>query len=432
MSEVKTKARAAREASYSMASLSTETKNQALTLIADAIWDQRNGITNANRKDIEEAQVMLENGEINEAMMNRLRLDESKILKIVDMIKSVAALEDPIGITDYSMELDQGLELNRTSSPLGVIGVIFESRPDALTQISSLCLKSGNSVILKGGSEAKHSNKKLYTIIKDSSEALPKGWIQLLESRKDVKELLDQDEYVDLIIPRGSNSFVRYIQENTRIPVLGHSDGVCHIYIDWDADVEMAVDVCYDAKVQYPSVCNAVDMILVHSDIATMFLPQMIEKFQKRNVEIHGFYRVRRVVSDGVIEATVDDLGREYLDYIVSLKIVDDLDEAVSYINRYGSHHTDAIITSSQGAAHRFMNSVDSANVFWNASTRFSDGYRYGLGAEVGISTGKIHARGPTGLEGLTSYKYHLKGNGHVVADYSGKNAKKFTHKLIQ
>ena len=431
MSEVIKKAREAREASYLLAKLSTDVKDQALYKIADSIWQHKEELVESNRKDIETAEMMLRRGEITKAMMKRLELNNEKIQRITDMVRSVASLDDPIGKTEYSIELDKGLELYRVTSPIGVIAVIFESRPDVLPQIASLCLKSGNSILLKGGSEARHSNQQLFSIIKDAVNALPEGWIQLIEARKEIDELLKLDGYVDLIIPRGSNDFVRYIQNNTRIPVLGHADGVCHVYVDNEADVDMAVNVCYDAKVQYPSVCNAVDTILIHEEIADKFLPHIVDRFMKRNVEMRGCSRVLESVKGGVREATSEDWGAEYLDYIVSMKVVDDVDEAINHINTLGSHHTDAIITSNEKTAYRFMTSLDSANVFWNASTRFSDGYRYGLGSEVGISTGKIHVRGPTGLEGLTIYKYYLEGDGHIVADYEDNKSKKFTHKPI-
>jgi len=431
MGEVIKKAREAREASYLLAKLSTDVKDQALYKIADSIWQHKEELVESNRKDIETAEMMLRRGEITKAMMKRLELNNEKIQRITDMVRSVASLDDPIGKTEYSIELDKGLELYRVTSPIGVIAVIFESRPDVLPQIASLCLKSGNSILLKGGSEARHINQQLFSIIKDAVNVLPEVWIQLIEARKEIDELLKLDGYVDLIIPRGSNDFVRYIQNNTRIPVLGHADGVCHVYVDNEADVDMAVNVCYDAKVQYPSVCNAVDTILIHEEIADKFLPHMVDRFMKRNVEMRGCSRVLESVKGGVREATSEDWGAEYLDYIVSMKVVDDVDEAINHINTLGSHHTDAIITSNEKTAHRFMASLDSANVFWNASTRFSDGYRYGLGSEVGISTGKIHMRGPTGLEGLTIYKYYLEGDGHIVADYEDNKSKKFTHKPI-
>jgi glutamate-5-semialdehyde dehydrogenase len=431
MSEMTEKARAARRASYGMAKMSTDAKNAALHRIADSIWSRRDEVLEANGRDMAAAAGMLESGLITAAMMKRLALNADKVQEIVDMIRSVAALDDPVGKTLQAVELDEGLKLFKVTSPLGVVAVIFESRPDALTQITSLCLKSGNSVLLKGGTEARNSNRMLYKIIDEACPALPEGWIQIMEDREEVSELLKLDEYVDFIIPRGSNEFVSYIQSNTSIPVLGHADGVCHIYVDEEADVEMAVSVCHDAKVQYPSVCNAVDTILVHEAIADRFLPAMVKRFKESEVEVRGCRRVNEKVTSGVVEATSGDWGKEYLDYVVALKIVDDVEEAVDHINAYGSHHTDAIVTANEETAETFMESVDSAGVFWNASTRFSDGYRYGLGSEVGISTGKIHARGPTGLDGLTIHKYYLKGGGHVVADYSGVNPKRFMHRPL-
>jgi glutamate-5-semialdehyde dehydrogenase len=425
-------AKEAREASYSLAIMSNTEKNQALDSIANAIWNQRNTLLEYNMKDVETAKLLLDEGEISEAIMKRLQLDNNKIKDIIEMVKSVARLDDPIGKTEYAVELDEGMELYRVTSPIGVVAMIFESRPDALSQIASLCLKSGNCVLLKGGSETKHSNEMLFSIIRDATPSMPKGWIQLMETREDVRSMLKLDEYIDLVIPRGSNSFVKYIQTNTNIPVLGHADGVCHIYVDKEADIDMAVKVCYDSKIQYPSVCNAVDMILVHKEIADIFLPVIIEKLNSQNVEIRGDSYVRDNISNSIKATTGEDLGAEYLDYIVAFCVVESINEAINHINRYGSHHTDAIITMNGKTAASFMGLVDSASVFWNASTRFADGYRYGLGSEVGISTGKIHARGPTGLEGLTIYKYYLKGNGNIVADYTGINAKKYKHTPIK
>jgi glutamate-5-semialdehyde dehydrogenase len=433
MTEVIDKAKAARRAATDISTMDIEQRNGALKAMADAIWRNRVSLVEANRKDLAEAKVLINKGEIRQAVVQRLKLDLNKVQSVVDMVRSVADLEDPVGRTLYAKELDEGLELYRVSSPLGVVGVVFESRPDALPQIASLCLKSGNAVLMKGGSETKHSNQALFSVIKEATEeaGAPEDWIQLLEAREEVVKLLSLHEYVDLIVPRGSNNFVRYIQSNTKIPVLGHSDGVCQIYVDSYADQGKAVEVCLDAKVQYPSVCNAVDAILVHKDIYATFLPKLVQRLVGAGVEVRGCPVTVELLGDEVKQATDHDWGHEYLDYIVAVRVVDSLDEAIEYVNTFGSHHTDAIITEDRAAAIRFLGKVDSANVFWNASTRFSDGYRYGLGAEVGISTAKIHARGPTGLEGLTIYKYLLLGRGQTVGPYAGKNRKSFTHRKI-
>ena len=427
MNDVSSKAWEAYRASLSMAALSTEEKNKALLSLADSLWVRRSEIMEANRRDLERAGRLLGEGLMTSAAMSRLVLDEAKICKMVEMVRSVIGLSDPVGVTNYSMELDDGLNLYRVTSPVGVIGFVFESRPDALVQIASLCLKSGNSCLLKGGSEAQMSNRILFNVVKDATASIQPGWVQLLEERSEVMDLLVLDEFVDLVIPRGSNTFVKYVQDNTRIPVLGHSEGVCNIYVDSEVDVSMAVNVCIDSKVQYPAVCNAVDCILVHSGVAEALIPRLIKGLQIKGVEVRVDHRVRSIFTSETKPLTDSDLGEEYLDYIVAIRVVDDLEEAVNFINRYGSHHTDAIMTLDPENARRFMSMVDSASVFWNASTRFADGYRYGLGAEVGISTGKIHARGPTGLEGLVSYKYYLKGDGHVVADYAEKR-RSFKH----
>ena len=310
-------------------------------------------------------------------------------------------LPDPVGKTLDSTELDKELELYRVSCPIGVIGVIFESRPDALVQISTLCLKSGNSVLLKGGREALCTNRILAEIIREATEksGIPSGWIQLLETRDDVNEMLKMDQYIDLIIPRGSNEFVKFIMENSNIAVLGHADGICHCYVDADADIKMAVDIVVDSKTQYVAVCNATETLLVHKDAAKEFLPLLKEEMLKKNVELVGCERTREIID--VAASSDEDWKTEYLDYKLSIKIVDNTAEAIDHINTYGSGHTDSIITSNKENAELFMNLVDSGNVFWNCSTRFSDGFRYGFGAEVGISTNKIHARGPVGLEGL-------------------------------
>jgi glutamate-5-semialdehyde dehydrogenase len=415
-----------KEVSIIISALDTNTKNKALNEIANALRENIHTIISANNKDLE----ISKQNNLPAPLLKRLVYDEKKIQDTIDGIQSLIQLPDPVGITLDSTELDKGLELYKVSCPIGVIGVIFESRPDALVQISTLCLKSGNAVLLKGGSEAGNTNKVLADIIVEatSKAGIPENWLQLLESRADVNEMLKMDEYIDLIIPRGSNEFVRYIMDNSNIPVLGHADGICHVYVDKDADLNNALKVSIDSKTQYVAVCNAAETLLVHKDIAPVFLPALKAELDKFPVELRGCERTRQIID--VAPATEKDWETEYLDYIWSIKIVDSLDEAINHINRYGSGHTESIITSNASAAKKFMDLCDSANVFWNASTRFSDGFRYGLGAEVGISTNKIHARGPVGLEGLVIYKWKLIGSGQIVADYnSGK--RKFTHQKL-
>jgi len=412
-----------KEASVQLSALNTETKNKALQNIAAALLENIPAIVEANQKDIAASK---ENN-LPAPLIKRLLFDEKKIRSTVDGIESLIRLPDPVGVTLSATELDEGLELYKVSCPIGVIGVIFESRPDALVQISTLCLKSGNAVLLKGGSEATHTNRILAEIIANATHqsGIPEGWIQLLESRAEVNEMLKMDEYIDLIIPRGSNEFVRYIMENSRIPVLGHADGICHVYVDAEADLEMAIKIAVDSKTQYVAVCNAAETLLVHKDIAPQFLPRLKERLDKFPVELRGCQRTQQIIP--VTPATDQDWKTEYLDYIWSIRVVDDVQEAIGHINRYGSGHTETIVTNNARTAELFMNLCDSGNVFWNASTRFSDGYRYGLGAEVGISTNKIHARGPVGLEGLVIYKWKLIGKGHIVDDYA-TGTRKFTH----
>jgi delta-1-pyrroline-5-carboxylate synthetase len=363
-------AQAARNAAIKLANISTEVKNEALLRMAESIKQNKNRIFEANRKDVENAN--REN--LPKALVDRLKLDESKINDIIRSLESVAGLEDPVGKTLSAIELDKGLELFKVSCPIGVIGAIFESRPDALVQIASLCLKSGNAVILKGGSEVKNSNAVLFEILHSSSQGLPEGWIQLAETREDVRQMLKLDKYIDLLVPRGSNQFVKYIQENTSIPVLGHSEGICHVYVDRDADLDMAVNICYDAKVQYPAVCNAVETILVDKPIAEVFLPKVAERLTKAGVKIKGCSETIKLLKNFKIDP-VEDWHVEYLDLIVSMRIVDGVDEAINHINKYGSKHTDAIVTENSETARRFLNFVDSSSVMHNASTRFSDGF---------------------------------------------------------
>ncbi|MDR9382203.1 MAG: glutamate-5-semialdehyde dehydrogenase, partial [Natronomonas sp.] len=347
------------------------------------------------------------------------------------MVESVAEQDDPLGATLSARELDEGLELYRVAVPIGVIATVFESRPDALVQIAALALKSGNAVILKGGSEANESNRTLYRIIGEATggsfETLPAGWAQLIEAHEEVDRLLELDEKVDLVMPRGSSAFVSYIQNNTQIPVLGHTEGVCHVYVDEEADLSMAEEVAFDAKVQYPAVCNAVETLLVNESVASEFLPGLVERYEAAGVELRGDAATREIVDIG--EATEADWRTEYGDLELSIKLVSDVYDAIEHVNANGSKHTESILTENAETAEAFMTGIDAASVFHNASTRFADGYRYGLGAEVGISTGKIHARGPVGLEGLTTYKYYLEGDGHLVATYAGEDALPFTHR---
>jgi len=416
-------ARRVKEASIKMAAAGTELKNSALGRIASKLLENGEAIFEANRRDVERSR----SEGLAAPLVKRLVFDAGKLDEVVEGIKSLIALPDPVGRTLSATLLDEGLELYKVTCPIGVMGVIFESRPDALVQISSLCLKSGNAVLLKGGSEARETNRVLADIIVEAAAeaGLPPDWLKLLETRAEVSEMLKLDEYIDLIIPRGSNEFVRYIMDNSRIPVLGHADGICHLYVDEDADLDLAVRVAVDAKTQYVAVCNAVETLLVHEGVAGRFLPVLKSAMEERGVTLLGCPRTREIIPAG--PATEEDWRTEYLDYVLSVKVVGGLEEAVEHINTYGSGHTDGIITGDPRRAADFMALVDSGNVFWNCSTRFSDGFRYGLGAEVGISTGKIHARGPVGLEGLVIYKYLLLGNGHVVADYAAKK-RSFIH----
>jgi glutamate-5-semialdehyde dehydrogenase len=425
--DIRALAQQARAASIELAAASTALKNRALEQIALALDANRERVFEANAADLRESEQM----GLASPLMKRLRFDEIKLADVTGGIRSLVALPDPVGRTLSATEMDRGLELFRVSCPIGVIGVIFESRPDALVQISTLCLKSGNALLLKGGREATHTNRALFDIIRSASEegGVRKGWIQLLETRDEVAEMLALDDLIDLVIPRGSNEFVRYIMDHSNIPVMGHADGICHVYVDSDADVDMAVSLTVDSKCQYVAVCNAAETLLVHEHIAHAFLPKVKEALEKRHVEIRGCGATARIID--VKQATEEDWKTEYLDYIISVKIVASMDEAVRHINTYGSGHTDAIVTGSAASAAKFISLVDSGNVFWNASTRFSDGFRYGLGAEVGISTGKIHARGPVGLEGLVIYKWIIQGSGQTVADYA-EGKKKFTHRSLE
>lgn len=412
--------KAAREASFRTAVIETEIKNRALLKIAEALQSRRSEIEAANDEDMRRAAA----DKLTPALVDRLRLDGHKIDSLVTGLKSLAELPDPVGAVQLKRELDTGLILERIAVPIGVIGVIFEARPEAFIQIAALCIKSGNAVILKGGREAASSVRLLNEIVNDALAATDSRFeaaVQSVASREEVNALLKFDRYIDLMIPRGSNRLVRSIIENTKIPVLGHADGLCHTYVDADADIAKAVRVVTDAKCQYPAACNATETVLVHSRIAPAFLPALKAALDGK-VELRGCPETLKLIS--VNPASDDDWDEEYNDLILSIKIVASAEEAIEFINRHGSRHTDAVLTENRETAALFLRKVDSASVYHNCSTRFADGFRYGFGAEVGISTHKIHARGPVGLEGLTIYKYLLHGDGQIVGDYvSGKSS---------
>jgi glutamate-5-semialdehyde dehydrogenase len=420
-------ARRAKQAAQKMAAVEGTAKDRALVQIAEVLRTNAHAIAAANRNDCQRS-----NQEALAApLLKRLAFDADKVAVACRGIDALVGLPDPVGTTLSALELDADLRLYRVTCPIGVIGVIFESRPDALVQIATLCLKSGNAVLMKGGSEAAETNRLLADLIASAGESagLPAGWMALLETRDEVTRMLALEDELDLIIPRGSNEFVRFIMDNTNVPVLGHADGICHLFVDSAADPGMAVRLAVDSKCQYVAVCNAVETILVHQDAAESVLPDLHAALLEQQVEIRGCERTCRRVE--AKPATDADWQTEYLDLIVSVKIVAGLDAAIGHINRYGSGHTDVIVTGDRSRAERFMNRVDSADVFWNCSSRFSDGFRFGLGAEVGISTNKIHARGPVGMEGLLIYKWRLQGNGQCVADYSGPDGRPFTHRRL-
>lgn len=414
-----------RLAAQKLAGLSTVEKNQAIEAVAQALEAAAPEIIAANEADCRAAEAE----GIPKPLYNRLKFDATKLNSTIAGLRDVAKLPDPVGVVQIHRELDQGLTLKRITCPLGVLGVIFEARPEAVIQISALAIKSGNGVILKGGKEAIHSCQALVNAIRQglSQTAVNPEAVQLLTTREEILELLRLDDYVDLIIPRGSNSFVKFVQDNTRIPVLGHAEGICHVYIDKSADLKKAIAITVDSKIQYPAACNAVETLLVHQEIASQFLLEAVTALQAKNVELRGDAQTLAIVN--IKPATEEDWSTEYTDLILSIKIVGNLEEAIAHINTYGSGHTDAIVTEDQESANIFLNQVDAAGVFHNCSTRFADGFRYGFGAEVGISTQQMPPRGPVGLEGLVTYKYQIVGDGHIVATYSGSNAKPFTHR---
>jgi glutamate-5-semialdehyde dehydrogenase len=431
-SDVSELALAAKRAGRKLASLSTEQKNQILLQIAESLEGRIAEVLSANAEDAAEAERLVNRGEMSKALYQRLLLTPNKYQGMITGVKAVAKLDDPAGRVLLRTLLDDGLVLEKVSVPLGLLAIIFEARPDAITQISALAIKSGNAVILKGGREVERTMRAVLEAIHDGlreSGLVGEASVTGVYGRAPVEELLKLEGVVDLVIPRGSNALVQHIQRNTNIPVLGHADGVCHVYIDAAADIEMAIAVAVDSKVQYPAVCNAVETILVHRAIEETVLPALVDALEGKQVKVRGDERTRRLLPGHSIDLVgEDEWHTEYSDLIVAIRVVDDLDAALEHIERFGSHHTDAVVTEDAACAKRFLDEVDSANVLHNCSTRFSDGFRYGFGSEVGISTSKLHARGPVGLEGLVTYKYRLMGSGQVVKDYAGKDARPFKH----
>lgn len=408
-------AKCAKSAFLKTMNTSDDLRNSVLLKLADLLEENKDKIFEANNKDLEEAKTLLDSNEINLATYNRLKLDNNKLSDMIKGLKDLSKLDNPINQTVWQKELDDNLILKKVTVPIGVIGVIFEARPDCIIQISSLIIKSGNCAILKGGKESINSNKTLFEILEEafSKTGYPNNAVNLIFSREDVAKMLELNEYINLIIPRGSNNLVKYIQSNTKIPVLGHASGICHIFVDESAEETNVNKIIVDAKTQYPSACNAVETILVHKNYPNLSsLKDALAKAEVKIIENPENYSI------------------EYGDKILNIKIVDSIDEAIEHINKFGSGHTDSILSNSKENIEKFMKYVDSSSVMANCSTRFSDGFRYGFGAEVGISTNKTHARGPVGLEGLTIYKYELYGSNNIVDDYS-KGLKTFKHKML-
>ena len=421
-------AEAAKRASRSLASLDEAKRNRVLEAMAAALERSASELFTANQQDMRCATERNADDALPASTLSRLKLTDDKLREMVEQVRSVAALPDPLNRKLDAIELDEGLNLDKVSVPLGVLAVIFEARPDAVTQIASLAIKSGNAVILKPGREVEHTAKAIVRVLRAAlaSEGIPEDAVSLVLGRESVAELLAMHDLVDMVIPRGSKALVEYVQANTRIPVLGHSEGICHIYVDRAADQELALRVIDDAKLDYPAACNAVETVLVHRDIAPQFVPKLLTRLRERGVVVHGDDHVREVNSE---VRAVAAWHSEYGEPELAVGVVDSLNAAIDHIHKHGSAHTESILTEDSEAAEKFLRQVDAAGVFHNASTRFADGFRYGFGAEVGISTSKLHARGPVGLEGLTTYKYVLRGHGHVAGDYRGANARAFTHR---
>jgi len=433
-SDVADFARRAKVAARALATIPCERRDAALRAAAYAIEERKLEILAANQRDCEDASCAVEAGCMSRSLFERLRISERGISQMAAGVREVAALPNPLERELAVTELDDGLTLYKESCAIGVIGIVFEARPEIVPQIAALTLKSGNAVILKGGAEAVNSNQALVSIWSDALTHffdIPADAINLLYTRADVEEMLSLENQIDLIIPRGSREFVRHVAERSRIPVLGHGEGNCHVYIDSMAEVQKALSIAFDSKVQYSAACNAMETLLVHEKIADVFLPEMISHFHAAGVEVRGCPRTIKLgQAEALIPASDDDWRTEYSDLIIVIKVVRSIDEAIEHINRYGSGHTEAIVTEDTHAASDFLKRVDAAGVYHNASTRFADGFRYGFGAELGISTSKLHARGPVGLEGLTTYKYKLVGNGHTVAGYVAGD-RTFKHRKV-
>ena len=409
---VSDKAKAAKSGMRILSLVSSEVRNNALQAMASAIRDNRGSILAANKIDMKNGLADC----LADPLMKRLELDDKKIEIMADNLVQVAALPEPIGQIDSMWERPNGLRIGTVRVPIGVIGVIYESRPNVTVEVAALCIKSGNGVLLRGGSEAISSNTVIAEILQKSAKDF--GLDQAIQfvnitDRQAVQSMIAKHELIDLIVPRGSNEFIRYIMKNSEIPVVGHADGVCHVFIDQNADLEMATEIAINSKTQYVAACNAMETLLVHQKVAQTFLPRIQVRLAQEGVELRGCKTSQSICPDMLV-ANSKDWSTEYLDKILSIRIVDDFDQAVDHINKYGSHHSDAIITKDYATAQKFLKVVDSAAVYVNSSTRFTDGYEFGLGAEVGISTQKLHCRGPMGLEGLTSYKYVIYGDGQI------------------
>jgi len=424
----------ARQASRKLATISSEQRNQVIRAAADAIDKSRELALAANAEDLAQADLMLASGEISQATYERLRLTDKKMDEMVRSMRAVADLPDPLGRVLQRTELDTGLVLEKITCPLGVLAVIFEARPDAVTQISALALRSGNAVILKPGREVERTASLLVQIIRQSLEehGIPEDSVSMITGREAVREMLAASGLIDMVIPRGSKQLIEFVQANTRIPVLGHAEGICHVYVDASADLQMALDIIDDAKTDYPAACNAVETALVHEAVATQFLPLLANHLLAKNVKLRGCEKTRAILHDSFVDRVAEnEWQHEYGDLVLAVRVVGSIDEAIRHIHTYGSSHTETIVTEDVAGAEKFLAQVDAAGVFHNASTRFADGYRYGFGAEVGISTSKLHARGPVGLDGLTTYKYVLRGKGQTARDYQGPSARPFTHRVL-